>query len=220
MIKTDTYLVGINHHSFRKGVPAMIIGIKSIVPALGQEPRLCYEAIFDDGVIDYTPVNDEENYVITTMEEMLWNGVPTGKKVDSKSANITEPIILQKGDFITFLDYKISNSLNNDGLVLSKPDGKLYETHLGNFGTGTLKHINSAKKYALLHFMLARPDIFANTLANKLNEANTGTYHEYYLLANVLRTMNINMPEEITCSDNMYYMIYFNGKPLTNIIES
>lgn len=129
-----------------------------------------------------------------------------------------EIIVLEKGQSITFLGYTIKNSLNNDGLVLSNKTSKLsHESHLGNYGTGTADHIQSAKKDALIYYMLARPEVFANTLCNKIRKANSGTYHEFYLLKHQLQKDNLEMPEEITCSDAFNCMIYFEGKPLTDI---
>lgn len=128
----------------------------------------------------------------------------------------TKEIVLQKGESIKFLDYTIKNSSNDDGLVLMKNKGKLYETHLGNYGTGTQENIDSCKLYALLYYMIARPETFATTLSYKIRRPDGGTMHEYYLLKSSLKEAGIEMPKEITCGDGMNAMIYFNGKPLSH----
>ena len=64
-----------------------------------------------------------------------------------------------------FLDYNIIHSTNNDGIVLTKTRGKLYEVNLGSFPT-----INDAKKAAILHFMIARPSSW-DTPKDILNSA-------------------------------------------------
>lgn len=125
-----------------------------------------------------------------------------------------EKIILQKGESITFLDYKIKNCLNNDGLVLLKASGEDYETHLGNYGTGTQEHIDYCKVDAILYFMLARPHIFATTIVHKLRRVNSGTMHEYFVLKVQCEEESIPLPEEITCGDSLNRMIYYKGKPL------
>lgn len=124
-------------------------------------------------------------------------------------------VILQKGESMKFLDYTIQNSLNNDGLVLFKEGGKNYESHLGNYGNGTQDSIDLCKKYALLHFMIARPEVFAKSLANKINKKNSGTMHEYYLLVHACKREGIEFPKEVTAGDDLNLMIYFQGKPLT-----
>jgi hypothetical protein len=125
-------------------------------------------------------------------------------------------IILKKGASIKYLGYTIKNSLNNDGIVLSKENGSSYEYHLGNYGEGTKENIDFCKKDALIYFMLARPEHFANTLCRKIRKINSGTYREYYLLKSVLEKEGFVMPKEITAGDGRNSMIYFNGKPFTN----
>lgn len=127
----------------------------------------------------------------------------------------TIKLVLEKGESIFFLDYKIQNSRNNDGLVLSKA-GKSYECHLGNYGEGTKENIDFCKKDALIYFMLARPEIFATTLMRKIRTLNSGTYHEFFLLKRAIEKEKLEMPKEITCGDGMNNMIYFNNNPLTS----
>jgi len=123
--------------------------------------------------------------------------------------------ILQKGESIEFLDYTIQNSKNDDGLVLFKRNGHLHECHLGNFGVGTeIANINLCKKYALYHFMLARPSAFASIIASKLHRKGSGLYGEYITLEVVLRKEGIPMPAEITTGDGINTLIHFNGEPI------
>jgi len=135
--------------------------------------------------------------------------------------NTDTNLVLQKGESIKFLDYTIFNCENNDGLVLMKKGKKAkgYECHLGNYGTGTKENIDFCKRDAVLHFMLARPEEFANSLVNKLREKNSGTMHEYYLFTGACKKEKIELPAEITCGDSMNCMIYFNNKPLQNKIK-
>lgn len=113
-----------------------------------------------------------------------------------------------------FLDYTIKNSLNNDGLVLSKEGGKSYETHLGNFGVGTKENIDLCKQYATLHFMVARPEHFATIVTRKMKKSDSGTYHEYFTFKRVCEKEGVKIPSEITSSDDLNLMIFFNGKPV------
>jgi hypothetical protein len=129
---------------------------------------------------------------------------------------MNKTIVLKKGQSIKFLDYTIKNSLNNDGLVLMKPEGKLYECHLGNYGEGTQKNVDTCKRYAIMYYMCERPDRFATTLVHKTMRLNSGTQHEWYKLRDSLKKDNIPMPEEITCGDHLNCMIWFKGKPLAN----
>lgn len=129
---------------------------------------------------------------------------------------LSEEIILPKGESMNYLDYIIHNSANDDGLVLMKEKGKMYEGHLGNYGTGTKANIDFCKRDAVLHFMLARPQIFAVTLTRKLRKANSGSYHEFFLFKDACKEAGLKLPKEITSGDGMNCMIYFNGKPLTS----
>jgi len=126
-------------------------------------------------------------------------------------------IVLSKGESIKFLDYTIKNSLNNDGLVLfkdSKDGGKLHECHLGNYGIGTQENIDFCKKDAILHFMIARPDVFAETLVRKMRKLNSGSMHEFYALKEACFKESIELPKEITASNDMNAMILFKGQSL------
>jgi hypothetical protein len=67
-----------------------------------------------------------------------------------------------KKQIVKFLDYSIENTGNGDGWVISKPKGKDYECNLGNFN-----ELNTAKKQAMMFFMIARPEIFSHSLVNR-----------------------------------------------------
>jgi len=54
---------GTNHNSFRVGEWALITNIV-MGHTEGLEKRLCYECLFDDGVVDFTAVHDKANYEI------------------------------------------------------------------------------------------------------------------------------------------------------------
>jgi hypothetical protein len=127
-------------------------------------------------------------------------------------------VVLPKGKSIEYLDYIITNSPNEDGLVLSKPTGVWYECHLGNFGTGTADNLNNAKRYALIHYMLARPILFAVVLANKVATFGSGTTSEYYTLTHAIRNDGLTVPPEVTISDDAGGLIWFSGAPLTKVI--
>lgn len=134
---------------------------------------------------------------------------------------MSKKIILAKGESIMFLGYQIKNSLNNDGVVLSKPNGDLYETHLGNYGICDKDSIDNAKKAALVHYMIARPDGFSHSILHKImSGSGSGTYHEWYNLRSSLLQERIyktedDFPLEIQQpGDGVNNLIYFNGKPL------
>lgn len=121
--------------------------------------------------------------------------------------------MLEKGHIVKFLDYEIRNSMNSDGLVLYKPKTSGYECHLGNFGPGSDKDVNNAKRAAIIYFMLARPEPFATTMYYRAM-GRGGQYQEYYLLRNYLQLHKLEMPVEITPGDDGNSQIYFNNKPL------
>jgi hypothetical protein len=129
-------------------------------------------------------------------------------------------IILPKGKSIKFLDYTIKNSLNNDGMVLFKDKADGYETHLGNYGTGTQENIDYCKKCAVLFFMTARPSTFAHSVVNKMKRKDSGTMHEFYLLKDACKKEGIELPSEIQFGDSMNAMIYFKGEPLSDKPEN
>lgn len=75
MFKQEVYLKPVHRWSYRRKnnpIPK-ITGILMVTPDRGTiiyEPRLCYEVIYRDGYIDYTPISDVESgaYIITTEE--------------------------------------------------------------------------------------------------------------------------------------------------------
>jgi hypothetical protein len=109
---------------------------------------------------------------------------------------------------IKFLDYEIINSGNSDAYVLTKPGGKLYECHLGNF-----HDLDNAKRTAIIYYMIARPEIFATQLARKAMGLS-GTYHEYYKLIKSIKNDGLEIPKEITPGDGINHMIYYNNEPI------
>lgn len=124
-------------------------------------------------------------------------------------------LFLEKGESINFLDYTIKNSSNDDGIVLMKSGSKamFYECHLGNYGEGTEENVDSCKRYAILYFMTARPELFATTIVNKMTRLNSGTASEYYLFKSTCDKEGIEMPSEIGAG-GISGMIYFKNKPL------
>jgi hypothetical protein len=125
---------------------------------------------------------------------------------------------LAKGEQINYLDYVIKNCTNNDGVVLLKPGAHNYESHLGNYGNG--ENLDNVKISAIVFYMIARPEIFATTIMQKILSGNdNGTYHEYFKLKNSLKNDGIKMPEEITEGDSFNFMIYYKGKPLKWILK-
>jgi len=109
---------------------------------------------------------------------------------------------------IPFLDYLIVNSGNSDGWVITKsfstPGYKGYETNLGNFGT-----LDSAKEWSIRYFLIARPEIFAHTVCNKMIRKGSGTVHEYYRFVDCAK--GLPGVEEITSGDGTNMLISFNG---------
>lgn len=109
---------------------------------------------------------------------------------------------------VKFLDYQIVNSGNGDGWVLTKKleVAKFYETHLGNFS-----NIISAKEDAIRQFMIARPQNFSAHLAHMLrSNCKHGAYMNYYMFKEVVEKLNMVLPDEIECGDNLE--LIFNGK--------
>lgn len=117
----------------------------------------------------------------------------------------------KKGDEIFYLDYEIIYCTNNDGIILRKPKSYAgYEIHLGNYGT-----LDNAKVAAVVHFMLARPEVFSHSLRNKiLKGSRSGTQHEYSLFVDACKAAGVPVPDEVTAGDSLNRMIYFNDKPL------
>jgi len=102
--------------------------------------------------------------------------------------------ILAKGEYFYFLNYRIQNSLNNDGIVLFN----LENQHSGNFGDS----VDLAKRYALIYYMLSKPKLHSCLVSRLANERG-GHYHDYYLLRDEIRKDGFKMPEGLKCSDGI-----------------
>lgn len=128
---------------------------------------------------------------------------------------MSQSIVLNPGEQIAFLDYVILNSGNGtDGLVLRKESGgKLYETHLGNYGIGTQANIDLCKRYALLYFMAARPQNFATKLVRRAMSGSV-TFHEWGAFLAVCKRENIAIPKEVGHSADGNRSIQFKGRPI------
>lgn len=74
MKKGTAYLLGTGPNSFRVGEPAKIIGVEIITFDLkgggDATPRPCYVIQFDDGLIDYTPI-EAAQYQIISFKEII-----------------------------------------------------------------------------------------------------------------------------------------------------
>jgi hypothetical protein len=57
------YIIGTHPYTFRCGKPALITGVKNVWSET-MEPRVCYEIVFPDGVIDYVPMSAMNDYEI------------------------------------------------------------------------------------------------------------------------------------------------------------
>lgn len=90
-----------------------------------------------------------------------------------------------------FLDYTIVNSGNSDSLVITKPEGQLYECNLGNF-----KELDSAKRACILYFMIARPHVFATTVFYRTIGIG-GQTSEFSLFKHQCEKENIEVPKEL-----------------------
>lgn len=106
-----------------------------------------------------------------------------------------------------FLDYEIVNSGNSDGFVITKPDGELWEGHLGNYST-----LESAKEYCVRYFMIARPNEFSAQICARMT--GTQIYMDYYKFVHVLETEGIKQPEEILCSNDENCTLSFKNKEI------
>lgn len=120
---------------------------------------------------------------------------------------------LKKGESIKFLDYTIKNCLNNDGVVVLKEGVYNYQCHLGNYGPGDEESIDSAKMHCILYFMIARPEVFANTICNRAMGGN-GLFQEYYLFRSAVKNAGLPMPEEITCGGDLNCQVCYKDKKI------
>lgn len=109
---------------------------------------------------------------------------------------------------VNFLDYEISNTGNGDGWVLSKVGTSytnLWERHLGNF-----TELETAKKYAVQNFMVARPVNFHAQVVARMN--GTQIYHDWFTFEKVLEEEGIEWPEEIGMSVDGNCTLTFNDE--------
>lgn len=115
---------------------------------------------------------------------------------------------LAKGESVNFLDYTIKNCLNNDGIVLLKQSNnvKLYERHLGNYST-----LEAAQKSALIHFMVARPENFADNIASRILYKR-GLHLEYLTFREVCIKEGVQIPEIINHTSCGNMLITLNGE--------
>lgn len=101
------------------------------------------------------------------------------------------------------LDYQIIS--NNDGIVLTKPDGQLFECNLGYYST-----LRDARIAAVRHFMISRPSIFAKVIAARLD--GFYCYQEFYLFKNTVEKLGLTMPDELSPSTCGNYTLTFSGE--------
>lgn len=70
MKDTELYYIGIHGHSFRNGKPARIINVQSYLPKNRDKKVPCFFIEYADGVTDYSPISDYENYKIVTGDDV------------------------------------------------------------------------------------------------------------------------------------------------------
>lgn len=111
-------------------------------------------------------------------------------------------------DIVKFLDYEIVNTNNGDGWILLKPSVLTnYECHLGNYS-----NVESAKKYAIHFFMIARPEKFSAQIAARMNQ--TYIYMDYFTFIRALKDEDINIPEGVTDSNDSNFILTWNGEKI------
>ena len=108
---------------------------------------------------------------------------------------------------IKFLDYEIVDTGNGDGTVLCKNYASLANFESGEAG------IMSAKKSATIRYMVERPDIFASHNTSRILYG-AGLYHEWFLFENSVSNDGLDMPEELSKSNDLNFGITFNGKEI------
>lgn len=114
--------------------------------------------------------------------------------------------VIQINRFRTeYLGYEIINTGNSDGFVLRR-DGALWETHLGNYGT-----LDRAKQFAIVHYMIARPDKFASVIASMVMTGR-GLVCEYDRLDKALKEEGRLMPPEISATKDTNRLILYRGE--------
>lgn len=58
------YYTGTHRYSFRSGEPGLIVSVVMVRPD-GEDWRPCFHVWYPDGVDDYCPISDTQNYKIT-----------------------------------------------------------------------------------------------------------------------------------------------------------
>lgn len=115
-----------------------------------------------------------------------------------------------KKQIVKILDYEIVNTGNGDGWVLQKPNGELWECHLGNFTSA-----KDAEEYAVYSFMIARPEVFHGTIRSKIIHGNqSGTCQEYFLLKRQLKKEGLEMPACLKSTEDSHCTIQFVNKTI------
>ena len=114
----------------------------------------------------------------------------------------------------SILGFNIRNTGNSDGYVLMHPladqDFSKYGwlCNLGNYGS-----LESARRDALIYFMIINADKFGHHIRNLIVSGN-GCHHEWFLLRDVLKKQELEMPEEVSHSDDTNFSILWNDKQL------
>jgi len=108
---------------------------------------------------------------------------------------------------IKFLDFELVDTGNGDGTVLVKDYASI-----ANFESGE-KGILSAKKYAVIRYMVDRPNIFGSHNVSRILYGS-GLYHEWFLFEKSVKDDGLEMPEELSHSDDLNFGITFNGESL------
>lgn len=134
-----------------------------------------------------------ESFATKKMAQEFWD----------KSVEVKAPWVKPIKQVVKVLDYEITNTGNGDGWVLSKPDGELWECHLGNFESA-----EHATKWAIYSYMIARPSIFHAIIRNKAMGFE-GCFHEYSTLLKQVKQDGLQMPSCIMLPEDSNRMIKF-----------
>ncbi len=70
MITETLYYVGVHNWSFRPNQPAEIVGVKMVVPTGLTIRRPCFEVRYEDGIVDFCPINADHAYKLLTKDEL------------------------------------------------------------------------------------------------------------------------------------------------------
>jgi hypothetical protein len=109
-----------------------------------------------------------------------------------------------------FLGFTIINNGNGDGWILTgRTPTEMAQRHLGSF-----THLETAKHYALVMFMIFRPQHFAKNIASRVI-TSYGHAYDFDKLAKVLAWEGVEMPSCITPSNDSNRTIQIFGKKLS-----